>query len=515
MQRGMLFLLAGLLLFSGCGINPVTGEREFALISETQEIAIGEENYLASRQMQGGDYAVDSGLTAYVNQVGQGLARVADRDLPYEFVVVNNSVPNAWALPGGKIGVNRGLLLELQNEAELAAVLAHEIVHAAARHGAKGLERGFLLQSAVVTAGIATQGGDYSELLVGGANIAAALIQTKYGRDAELQADYYGMLYMKRAGYDPAAAIGLQETFVRLSQAQQENWLAGLFASHPPSAERVAANRRTASQLGTGGIVGRERYQERIAYLAATEDAYDYAEQGRAALEKDKYQQALQLGTKAVAMVPREGQFHALLGDVFFENNDYRQALSHYDRAVAQPGEFYYFYLQRGLTRERLEARPGASADLERSIKLLPMAIAYNALGNLSLAASNVDQAKEYFRAAADSSSEIGHQSLLALVRLDLPDNPDKYLSLRTGLQGPGILVVEVRNTTALPVTGVLLRISFPDAQVRIAQTTGQISNVIPPGGVVQLKVPISPVTGQEMTGQVRAQVVSAQVADR
>ena len=81
-------------------------------------------------------------LTTYVNEVGQKLAAVADRKLPYEFVVLNNSVPNAWALPGGKIAVNRGLLTELQNEAELAAVLGHEIVHAAARHGAKAQERG-------------------------------------------------------------------------------------------------------------------------------------------------------------------------------------------------------------------------------------------------------------------------------------------------------------------------------------------------------------------------------------
>ena len=85
---------------------------------------------------------IDPELTKYVNEVGQRLAAVSDRKLPYEFVVINNSVPNAWALPGGKIAVHRGLLIELNSEAELAAVLGHEIVHAAARHGAKGMERG-------------------------------------------------------------------------------------------------------------------------------------------------------------------------------------------------------------------------------------------------------------------------------------------------------------------------------------------------------------------------------------
>ncbi len=93
-------------------------------------------------------------LTAYINEVGQKLAAVSDRPLPYEFVVLNNPVPNAWALPGGKIAVNVGLLSELKNEAELAAVLGHEIVHAAARHGAKAQERGTLMQVGLAAAQI-------------------------------------------------------------------------------------------------------------------------------------------------------------------------------------------------------------------------------------------------------------------------------------------------------------------------------------------------------------------------
>jgi hypothetical protein len=95
-------------------------------------------------------------LTPYVNEVGQKLAAVSKRKLPYEFVVLNSSVPNAWALPGGKIAVNRGLLTELKNEAELAAVLGHEIVHAAARHGAKAQERGTAGGMAVAQIGLGT-----------------------------------------------------------------------------------------------------------------------------------------------------------------------------------------------------------------------------------------------------------------------------------------------------------------------------------------------------------------------
>ena len=142
-----LLLWTMIAFLSGCAINPVTGQNELSLVSEQQELAIGAQQYAPARQSQGGDYEVDHQLTAYVNQVGQRLAAVSDRKLPYEFKVLNSSVPNAWALPGGKISINRGLLTELQSEAELAAVLGHEIVHAAAKHGVQSMSTGMLLQA--------------------------------------------------------------------------------------------------------------------------------------------------------------------------------------------------------------------------------------------------------------------------------------------------------------------------------------------------------------------------------
>ncbi len=131
-----LFIIVALcsITLYGCATNPVTGKRELGLVPKSYELQIGSKQYLPSRQMQGGDYVVDPELTKYVNGVGQRLAAVSDRKLPYEFVVLNNSVPNAWALPGGKITINRVLLTVLNREAELSAVLGHEIVHAAAKH---------------------------------------------------------------------------------------------------------------------------------------------------------------------------------------------------------------------------------------------------------------------------------------------------------------------------------------------------------------------------------------------
>ena len=113
----LLYLPIVALALSACGVNPVTGKKEIQFISEAQEIKIGEQHYAPTKQSEGGDFDVLPDLTAYVNEVGQKLAAVADRQLPYEFVVLNNPVPNAWALPGGKIAMNVGLLSELKSEA--------------------------------------------------------------------------------------------------------------------------------------------------------------------------------------------------------------------------------------------------------------------------------------------------------------------------------------------------------------------------------------------------------------
>ena len=126
-----LTIVAVATVLAGCATNPVTGKSEISLVSESWELKTGAQNYLPARQSQGGDYVADPKVQAYVQEVGNKLAAVSDRDLPYQFAVINNSVPNAWAMPGGKIAIHRGLLTELDSEAELAAVLGHEIVHAA------------------------------------------------------------------------------------------------------------------------------------------------------------------------------------------------------------------------------------------------------------------------------------------------------------------------------------------------------------------------------------------------
>ena len=316
MARNLLLMLVAVSLLAGCAVNPVTGKKELSLVSEAQELAIGKENYAPLRQAQGGDYVVDPALTAYVSTVGQRLAAVSDRKLPYEFHVLNNSSPNAWALPGGKIVINRGLLTELDSEAELAAVLGHEITHAAAKHTARNMSRGMLLQGAMLATVVATSNSDYAQLAQLGAGVGAQLITQKFGRDAEREADFYGMQYMSRAGFDPQGAVELQKTFVQLADGKRQDWLSGLFASHPPSQERVQNNLQTLKALPAGGEDGRKRFRQKTARLVKTKPAYAAYDQGRKALADGKLREARKLAGKAQRLEPREAHFHALLGDI-------------------------------------------------------------------------------------------------------------------------------------------------------------------------------------------------------
>lgn len=370
-----------ILMLSSCAKNPVTGQHELHLISSQKEIQLGEKNYLYGQQSSGGQYTLDPELTAYVQEVGQKLAKVSDRsDLPYEFVVLNDSTPNAWALPGGKIAIHRGLLIHLQSEAELAAVLGHEITHAAARHGAKSMERQVIVGTglAAATVAIGMQGQDdhashlKNQALIAGAGVAAGLITTKYGRNAELEADAYGMKYMVKAGYDPQAAVSLQQTFVKLSENKSTNWLTGLFASHPPSPERVKANQERAQTLPKGLMIGKERYQQKIAKLNQSAQAYTHYDQGIVAFEKKQYLEAQQLIAKAIALEPKESLFYALKGDVEakLKNND--KALAAYQEAISLNDTYFYPYQQRGLLLTRIGRKKEAKADLAKSQQLLP-----------------------------------------------------------------------------------------------------------------------------------------------
>jgi predicted Zn-dependent protease len=493
---GLLAVAVGITGISGCATNPVTGKSELSLVSENWELKTGARQYLPARQSQGGDYVADPEVQAYVQEVGAKLAAVSDRSLPYEFVVINNSTPNAWALPGGKIAINRGLLTALDSEAELAAVLGHEIVHAAAKHSAQSVQRGALLQAAVLVTGVATADSDYGEVAAIGAGAGAALINSKYGRNAERESDLYGMNYMSRAGYNPNGAVELQQTFVELKDNKQPDFLRGLFASHPPSQERLVANRAHANTLPAGGVEGRSRYRQVMQRLIETQPAYEAYDEARQAVADNRFKAARRMVERAIDLEPREGQFFALLGDLDAEEQAFTAAETAYDQAIRLNPDFFYAHLRSGILNEKRGRIAKAKSQLNRSLQLLETAQAYNALGAIAEREGKLEEAQNLYAKAAADTGATGQTALTSLVSLRSKEEPQSLINLRWGAGSSGTVLVEVSNTAPRTLQGVTLRIRLTDLQGNVDVYTQRVSS-IPANRALQIDTRLNPGTGQ------------------
>jgi len=285
--------------------------------------------------------------------------------------------------------------------------------------------------------------------------LGAQLLTQRYGRTAELESDSYGIQYMAAAGYDPSAAITLQQTFVELSAGKDSSWLTGLFSSHPPSQERVDANRASVSALSPllrGDLeLGRERYQKQIAYLRQKQKAYSAFDKADTLKKNNEFGSALRHLDRAVEEEPGEARFYGLRADIHLEKEQYRPANIYYNRALELDPKYFAYYLGRGLSMARLGQAENAKRDLERSNELLPTAIAMNELGQLSLAEGDTTGAKNYFQSAMNAGGETGAAARDAFTRLDLPDNPAHYIEVAPFLS-KGRLAATLTNRTGLTI---------------------------------------------------------------
>jgi predicted Zn-dependent protease len=472
-----------LLVISACAVNPVTGERQVMFSSFAEDVEIGKQQYQPALQSQGGEYNLDPALTQYVSRVGLKLAALSDvPKLPYEFVVLNNSVPNAWALPSGKIAINRGLLVQLDNEAQLAAVLSHEIVHAAARHGAQRSRDNLFLQVGMMGLGLGLADNDYRSLIIGGASLGAQLTVAKYGRDHELESDEYGMKYMAKAGYDLQGAVDLQKLFLSFSKNKKSSFIDGLFASHPPSQERVDENIQHAKTfVSAGGFIGRAEYQQAIAGLKQAKPAYDLADKASASLSQGLNAEALSLISQAIEIEPKEALFSAIKGDALKQQGNYEAALKADLRATElNPKQFSYF-LKRAQSYAALGQSQYAIDDFEYSMRLLPTSIAALGLGELYQQQSQPDQAIKYLTQAASAQGKIGESAQVKLALLEIHKTPEKYLKAKHFQDPKGPLLVKIENHSPLNIASVQLLSQVYDAQGKfLRKSTWQTKELLP-----------------------------------
>jgi len=504
---------------AACSVNPVTGERNFQIYGAEWEQQVGAQMYAPMKQSQGGDFILDPALTDYVEEVGNRLASQARRkdDLDFEFSILNDSIPNAWALPGGKIVINRGLLINLDSEAELAAVLGHEIVHSDAAHGARAQSKGMLTQVGAVVSmvilGSTIDSQAAREVAMMVPALGAQLLSQKYGRDAEREADEYGMLYMSESGYDPQGAVELQETFVKLSEGRDPDWVSGLFASHPPSMERVNNNRQTAETLPRGGDIGRERYRQKIAYLKRVQPAYDaYDEANKAVIdgEEELAQEKLNL---ALSIEPRESLFHLLQGDIHALNENPKRALRSYSRALDDNPGFFYGYLRSGQMQYKLDEPKPARSNLDKSLELMPTAEAHYLLGMLDKDQGNTSSAVEHFKIAAQSESETSLNATRELVTLDLQNNPSKYVGSRAAVDADNQVWVQFGNLTQVPMKNIEISYAWLDEQGQTREGRRVFRGPLAGGKQDQLKLGFKVANASELSRRVRVEVTGATVA--
>ena len=251
-------LTAAALFASACAVNPATGKKQISLVGERDEVEIGRQ---ADREIVAsiGLYD-DPKVQSYVAGLGKKLAAASERpNLPWSFKVVDDPAVNAFALPGGFVYVTRGLMSHLQSEAELVAVMGHEIGHVTARHGADQMTKAQLANIGLGVGAILSGRED----IVGIASQGVGLLFLKYGRDDERQADDLGLRYLVHAGYDPRPMVEVFDTLERVSATEGGGRVPTWLSTHPaPGDRRTWAQGKIASLNRdlSSAEVGRERY---------------------------------------------------------------------------------------------------------------------------------------------------------------------------------------------------------------------------------------------------------------
>ncbi|MFA6498417.1 MAG: M48 family metalloprotease [Desulfurivibrionaceae bacterium] len=368
-------------------------------MSEQEEVSLGNKAFPEAIQRMRGEYD-DQLLKEYVTAVGMRLVKVSHRpNLPYAFRVVNDSSPNAFAMPGGNIAITRGLLVALENEAQLAAVLGHELGHVTARHSVQNLQRGILLNIGLQVLSYGSSGTSYGILARQAGQVAGSILDSSYSREEEREADRLGIDYMVKAQYSPKGAVELQEFFAKKNGEGESLWLQGLFRTHPFSKERMRDNQyyidsKYSWAMNTEAYdSGAGDFKRAVAPLMKTREAYDDYDKAREKEQAKDLVGAITLYEQAVHKAPGQGLLQNALGMAYLQNNRQDEAKKCLTKAVQLDADYHeshfglgYLYLQ--------ENNPVlAKEHLQKSMKLMPT------LGSAYFLAESYEKTEELAKA--------------------------------------------------------------------------------------------------------------------
>lgn len=379
-RREFLYLssMAAAGVAAGCATNPVTGRSQLMLVSEQQEIEMDKQH---SPHQLSADYGAvqDRSLNRYLDEVGQQMAKASHRPgMPYSFRAVNANYINAYAFPGGTIAATRGIMLELDNEDELAALLGHELGHVNARHTAEIMSKS-MLTSAVV-GGVAVVAGTRSTELGGLAAqlgmLGSGVLLASYSRDNERQADDLGMQYLVKSNYSPQGMVGLMDMLKSLSDAKgKHSSVELLFATHPMSGERYDTAVATARKRYSSAMnrpLQRERFKDSTADLRKIAGAIKSMQKAETALGQEKYNDADQLLRKALKIAPNDYAGLMLMAKSQLAQNNVDEAEKYLTKAEKVYPEEAQAHFLDGYTQIKKKKFDAAVAQFNRYDKLLP-----------------------------------------------------------------------------------------------------------------------------------------------
>ena len=252
------FLL--LVLLISCVVNPVTGKKEFNIVSEAMEIQMGQETDVSIRE----EYGIydDKALNAYVEAIGRKMVPITHRpNLPYHFAILDTPIENAFAAPGGYIYITRGMLAIMNDEAALAAIIGHELGHVNARHTARAMSRQLLMLGGLLVASALSE--DIAKIAPL-AMIGLQVLSLKFSRDDEYQADSLGIQYSRKAGWAPGQVVPLFTTFLRMEKSGEGPSLPNFLSTHPLTTRRIEEIDKMLLPTDAGQRIARSDYLGRV-----------------------------------------------------------------------------------------------------------------------------------------------------------------------------------------------------------------------------------------------------------
>ena len=302
--------LSGVGLIAGCATNPVTGKSQLMLVSEEKEIEMDRQN---SPYQLSADYGSlqDRPLNDYISETGKMMAQKTHRpDMPYSFQGVNATYVNAYAFPGGTIAATRGILLTMESEGELAALLGHELGHVNARHTAEIMSKRMLTTAVIGGAAVyaGTRNAAYGGIAAAVGMVGSGVLLASYSRNNERQADALGMEYMVKSGYNPEGMVDLMDMLAGMSK-HKASTTELLFSTHPMSDERYDTAINTAkSQYAAdkNKPIHRERYMDNTSRLRKIKPAVLELQKGETLMAQEKFAQAETHIGKALKTAPND-----------------------------------------------------------------------------------------------------------------------------------------------------------------------------------------------------------------